>query len=398
MHLKFKHSEPIPRAAELSESARLLAFGGRFADEILGGLPDVLMPTIRAQLGLSYAQISLLGVALDYVALVVEPAGGLLIDLWQRRWLMAWGAAAIGLAVALMGIAPTFLILLAGFALYGAGSGPLAHTADVVLVEGHPEAPDRIFARATAVDTVGALLAPLLVTLAFWLGLSWRWLMVGLGLSSLFYAALIWRTRFPPPANGAGREGRSAWQDLGKNVRAVLKNGDALSWMVFLLIFDVLEAPLLFKTVWLREQVGMSQALIGVYRTLELVISLGTLLYLDRWLARSNPRRILQTASAGLLILYPLWLLVPSVWTRFVLAAPLNVLMTVYWPIGRAQSLASAPGRGGTVSALVSLAQVVPLALLFGLLAEAITLTAAMLWVSVGALLLLLVMAARLPR
>lgn len=209
MHLKLKKPEPIPRAAGISERARLLAFGGRFTDEILGGLPDVLMPTIRAQLGLSYAQISLLSVALDYVALVVEPAGGLLIDLWQRRLLMAWGAAAIGLAVALMGVAPTFLVLLAGFALYGAGSGPLAHTADVVLVEAHPEAPDRIIARATAVDTVGALLAPLLVTVAFWLNFPWRWLLVSLGLAGVAYAAVIWCTRFPQPANGSGEEGGS---------------------------------------------------------------------------------------------------------------------------------------------------------------------------------------------
>jgi len=398
MHLKLKRPKPIPRAAGVSDRARLLAFGGRFTDEILGGLPDVLMPTIRAQLGLSYAQISLLSVALDYVALIVEPAGGLLIDLWERRWLMAWGAAAIGLAVALMGLAPTFIILLAGYALYGAGSGPLAHTADVVLVEAHPEAPDRIFARATAVDTVGALLAPLLVTLAFWLAIPWRWLLVSLGLASLVYAVLLWRTGFPAPASGSREVDSSMWQDLSHNLRAVLENGKARGWMIFLLSFSLLEAPLLLKTVWLREQVGMSQGLIGVYRALELVVSLGTLLYLDRWLARSSARRILQTANVGLLVLYPLWLLMPGVWTRFVLAVPLNVLMTVYWPIGRAQSLASVPGRGGTVSAFLSLAQVVPLGLLFGLLAEAVTLSAAMLWVSLGALVLLLLVVARLPQ
>jgi len=52
---------PIPRKAGVSRRAVLLAFGGRFTDELLSGLPDVLMPTIRAQFGLSYTQISLLG-------------------------------------------------------------------------------------------------------------------------------------------------------------------------------------------------------------------------------------------------------------------------------------------------------------------------------------------------
>lgn len=120
-------------------------------DELLSGLPDVLMPTIRAALGLSYAQVALLPLVLNYVAAVVEPIAGLLMDVWQRKWLMAFGAAVVGVAVMVMGIAPTFLIMLLGFALYGVGSEPLAHSADVTLVETHPDAPDRIYARATLI-------------------------------------------------------------------------------------------------------------------------------------------------------------------------------------------------------------------------------------------------------
>ena len=156
--------KPIPRKPETSRRAIVASLGGRFADELLSGMPGVLMPTFRATFGLSYAQISLLSLALNYVAVVVEPVSGVLIDLWSRRWLMAWGAFFTGLSILLMGLAPTFLLLLLAFACYGLGSGPLAHTADVLLVEAHPEAPDRIFARATLLDTLGALLSPLLIT------------------------------------------------------------------------------------------------------------------------------------------------------------------------------------------------------------------------------------------
>jgi MFS transporter, FSR family, fosmidomycin resistance protein len=134
----------IPRAKGVSNRLVGVSLSARFFDEVLSGLPNVLMPTIRAQLGLSYAQVSLLLLALNYVAVVIEPIAGLLIDIWQRRWLMVWGAVGIGIATAVMGLAPTFFLLLLGFAIYGLASGPLAHTADVVLVEAYPEQPGRI--------------------------------------------------------------------------------------------------------------------------------------------------------------------------------------------------------------------------------------------------------------
>jgi predicted MFS family arabinose efflux permease len=360
-------------------------------DELLSGLPTVLMPTIRAHFGLSYTQVSLLGVAMGYAGAIVEPIAGLLIDIWKRRWLMALGAAGIGLATVTMGVAPTFTILILGFILYGIASGPLAHTADVVLVESYPEAPDRIFTRATILDTVGAFLSALLVSITFLLGLEWRWLLVSLGLSSLIYAGIIIRTRFPARQNESDAENQGISQTVWTNLRSVLTNKRALSWLLFLFVFAVAEAPITFTTIWLREEVGMSQALIGLYVALGMGVSIASLIYLDRWLSRSHIRRILLIAAAGVIILYPLWLFAPGVPLRFALSIPLVFLFTVFWPIGKAQSLTSVPGLGGTVTAVLSLMALVPLPLLFGLLAESISLTSAMFWVTmiaVGAIIL----------
>lgn len=398
MSLKLK-IKSIPRREDVSNRMMVVSLAARFMDELLGGVPTVLMPTIRAVLGLSYVQVSLLSLALNYVAAVIEPVAGLLIDIWKRPWLMAGGAAFIGVAVAIMGAAPTFTILLLGFAIYGVGSGPLAHTADVVMVEAYPEAPSRIYARSTLVDTVGALLAPLLVTITVALNLSWRWLMIGLGLSGLIYAVLILRTRFPRPLNGDDEdEGLSILQAMKKNLKAVFSNRNAKLWLLFLFVHAVSEAPYQFTAIWLREQVGMSQALIGIYVALEMAVGIVSLLYLDRWLARSNRRRIIQIASLGVIVLYPAWLFLPGVWTRFVLALPLNFLLAVFWPVGKSQSLASIPGKGGAVTAVHSLTALVPVALFFGLLAEAITLTGAMLVVQVGAMAVLLLLGWLLPQ
>ena len=271
----------IPRAKGISDRLVSVALSGRFMDELLSGLPNVLMPLIRSQLGLSYTQVSLLGLTLDYVSAPVEFISGLLIDLWKRPWLMAWGAAAIGIGTAVIGVAPTFLFLIVGFAIYALGSGPLVHTADVVLVESYPEAPDRIYSRATLVDTAGALLAPMIITAGIWLGISWRWLTLLLASSELVYATIILRTKFPSPPLRSTMLASSLTAALTANLKTVLSNRRALTWLLFLFIFSMAEAPIQFVTIYMREKAGFSQILIGAYVALQMGVSIISLYFPD---------------------------------------------------------------------------------------------------------------------
>ena len=392
--------EPIPRADDVPDRVVRLGLLARFFDELLGGLPDLLLPTIRDLLGLSYTQASLLWQITDYVAVVVEPLNGLFIDLWQRRWLLGLGAIFTGLAVMVMGVAPTFLLLALGFFLYGIGSGPLAHTADVVLVESHPAAPDRIYARSTMIDTIGALLPPVMVAVTFWLELPWRTLLLVNGGLALIYAGYILRTRFPGPAGASTEDDEPAvplYRAIGSNIRSVLTNRAALFWLAFLLLHDVSELPFSLQTLWLADEVGMSQFLISVYRGLALAVNLIALFFLDRWLQQRSRRHILLTATLLVLLLLPLWLYWPGVWPRFLLGIPLSFYLAMFWPIMKAQSLASAPGLAGTVGAVNALFGLLPLRLLYGVLADRVGLTSATLLVQLPAFLLMLLLVLRLP-
>ena len=87
----------------------------------------------------------------------------------------------------------------------------------------------------------------------------------------------------------------------------------------------------------------------------------------------------------------------PGSWTRFILAVPLILFFAVHRPIGKSQSLASVTGRGGTVTAVLSLFSLVPIPLLFGMVTELITLTIAMLWVHLGAMALLVLIVWKMP-
>jgi predicted branched-subunit amino acid permease len=120
------------------------------------------------------------------------------------------------------------------------------------------------------------------------------------------------------------------------------------------------------------------------------------LLLLDRWRRTRSAASILRVACVTLLLFYPLWILLPGILIRFVLAVPINLASAIIWPISKAQSLASAPGKAGTVSALNALFGFVPFSLLFGLLAEQITLTSATLGVHLVGLLVMFALAWRL--
>jgi MFS family permease len=297
----------------------------------------------------------------------------------------------IGLSALGMGLAPSYAVLLAAFGLYGVGSGPLAHTADVVLVEAFPDDAERAFARGTVVDTLGALLAPALVAAVAGANLSWRWSMIGAGAAGLGYAAFLRGTNLPPPSPhpDAPEEG-SLLTHVRANVVAVLRSRQARRWLLCLLWFDVVEATNVLVYVWLHDHVGMTQSLVALYAVGEHVVGLFALLWMDRWLQTHSWRSILYGGGIALLIVYPAWLFAPGIAGRVVLGIPLAFITALFWPVVKAQSLVSVPGRAGAVQAVANLLQIAPFALLFGALASVIGLTYAMLAATVTGIVLLL--------
>ncbi len=379
----------IKREPHVTNRHLVIAFGARFYDELMSGLPDVLMPTIQAQLGLSLTQVGLLRTLLDYVAAAVEPINGLLIDVWPRHWLMSFGALMLGLSIITIGIAPTFAILILGYVLFGFGSGPIAHTGDVVVVEAYPSAPDRAFARSTMIDTIGALLAPLLVTVFFWQGWPWHWLMIGIGLLGLAYSGFIFWNGLPPPHNKHADSQEPMLKAVSQNVREVLNDRVAMRWLLLLFLLSLMELPALLKTLWLAQEVGMSQALIGLYIMAEMAVGILGLVALDIWRQRTSTQQVMRIVTPLVAVLYPLWILAPGILARFVLMVPMVFFFSMLWPILRGNLLASVPGRAGSVTAVRSLLGLLPLAVGFGLLADQVGMTAAMLGVHTIAVMLL---------
>jgi MFS family permease len=333
---------------------------------------------------------------IDVVAGVVEPAVGLTIDVWRRRPLLVVGA--VGWAVALLLVAgwPSFAGLLAAFAVIGATSGALAHTADVVLIEGHPDSVDRISTLSTLVDSVGALLAPFAVWVLFASGGSWEALLVAVAAVVLAYAAVLARTPLPEPAH-ARRVAGERPAPLRRRVGRVVADREARRWLGVLVLDSVAEVAAAFTPVWLADEAGLSQALIGAHVTLELAAGLVGLVLVGVALKRWDGATVLRWSLGALLIAYPAWLLADDVAARFVLVVPRTIAAAAVWPIARGRALASVPGNAGTIGAVGAVASLLPLSVGFGWLGERVGFTTAMLVVPTTAVATMLLLVRHAP-
>lgn len=379
--------DDLNRRADLDERATVLALLARFVDEFASGTIIVLLPTLRSAAGLSVAQVGLALQVMDVASGIVEPAVGFAIDLWRRRPLLVLGAAGWGFALLVVGGLPTFAGALTAFALIGATSGALANTADVVLIEGHPFAEERVSTLSTIVDSVGALLAPLGVALLFRSGGSWRGLLLVTGVASVAYAVVLSRATFPaPPAASRGQDPPRLVASVADRVRGVLADGDGRAWLGVLVLDGIIEVAGSFEPVWLADVAGFSQSLVGLHLAVALGASLVGLFTLDRLLRRWEPVAILRVAVAVSLLAYPTWLLVGGTGAKFLLVVVRELAWAPIWPIARARALASVPGSAGTVGAILSVSALLPVPLLFGWAAQEVGFTTTMLVATVGAL------------
>jgi MFS transporter, FSR family, fosmidomycin resistance protein len=369
----------LARAEGLDDRATVLAMFARFADEVGSGLLLVLLPTFRARLRLSVVQVGWLLQALFTSAALVEPVAGAAIDVVRRRPLLVWGAAGWAGALLLAAGATSFGWMLAAFALVGVASGPLAHTADVVLVEAHPTAVERITSRTTVLDTIGALLAPAAVASAGWAGVDDRVLLLAAGAAAAGYAVLLATAAFPPPPRR--HDGLGLLAQVRDNVRAVVTDRMARLWLAALVLQEVLGLSELFEPVWLQDTVGASQTLVAVHVAIGMAATLVGLLLLDRLLVRHRSTAILLVASLATAVLYPAWLLAPGIALKLLLVVPRNLAIAPLWPILRARSLAAIPGAGGATTSLYSLLGLLPLQATFGWVASRVGLTPTMLTV-----------------
>ncbi|MBN1963363.1 MAG: MFS transporter, partial [Anaerolineae bacterium] len=391
--------QPVPRVEFASARLVWLMLAARFLDEWWGGLLVILLPLIRDDLGLDYAQVSVLLASFGWAGWFADPVTGLIADVWRRRPIIAWSALGVAGVMLVLARAASFEVMLLVCLGYSVGVTPLAVIADAVLVDTHPDAVGRIMARQTLIDTLGALLAPLTATVLAALGMPWPPAFLIAFACFVLYGALLWRTDFPP--NGVNHDGEAEEGDSGglramwHNLRAVSREPGVWRWLFFITAQDfITDVALGFKALFLADVIGLDAGWIGLYLAVDMAAGVAGLALLDRALGRWSELVLLRASALAVSLLFPLWLFTGAAWLNFLFSLLLTLGASALWPLAKGRLLAAADGRTATVAALSPLtglpANVVPL--IVGAVAGVAGLRAGLLILLVGPAAMLLIL------
>ncbi|MDA1096800.1 MAG: MFS transporter [Chloroflexi bacterium] len=320
----------------------------------------VLLPEIKVGLGLSNVEVGFLSTARNIAGGIANLPAGFLADRFARR-----RAEILGVAIALIG-AFAFLVGLATSFWFAALTASLMVAAVSLW---HPAAISSlsrqfVTRRGLAISlhgtggSVGEATGPVIAGLL--LGLfSWRVLMQGSIVPAALFGFAIWAIlrSVPTEANDTPSVAR-----YFRSLRGVLKNRGLLLILVFAGGFAGSQSVMLtFLPIHLREDQGVSAAVLGLYLGLAQIAGIASqplMGYLsDRW----GRKRILVPALAVLGVSFLSLALVPPgpafIATMFVMGAFLFPLMSIL--LAAAMDLVEGDVQATTVSLVFGVATAV---------------------------------------
>jgi MFS family permease len=346
--------------ANVSARPMLLCMG--LWDELITGFPTVALPLLRDRLGLSYTQIGLLFTAAALSGMVIDPFINLLSDRGsKKRWVLG-GLLLLAITSILIGTVTSYLLLLlafmAGYSAGGAGVG----LAQAALIDSSPGEEARTMTRWTVLSSVGDFLSPLVVAAFVALGLGWTalcWLAAALW---LFAAAVLSPLRFPArgaqqeTGEGENAEGLSVWAGL----REALRDPLLLRWSALTLIPAMLDEVFLgFVSLYLHDGLHISESLIALILTLQMVASFLGLFLLDRLLKRRKlaPVRSLFWLSLFTLVGVVSLLIFHTLWPTVAALLAINFGCAGWYPLAKAEAYARRPASSGVVRTVIGLGE-----------------------------------------
>ena len=153
----------------------LLFLAIEFFDELDYGMRGAALPSLRDDLGLSYAQLGLLLGLPHIVGAVLEWFLMLLGDTPLRKGLIVGGGAARTLALLMIATATAFPPVLLAWLISFPASGAFVTLSQATLMDVNPGREAQMMARWSFSGSLANLVGPLVLAGGFALGWGWRW-------------------------------------------------------------------------------------------------------------------------------------------------------------------------------------------------------------------------------
>ncbi len=364
-----------------------------FVDEWLGWLVAGLLPDVRSHFKLDYVKAGWVLTAHTGGGYVGGTLGGVLADLYSRRSILLAGATLYACGLGLACTAPSLPALLLGCACIGLASGPVAHTAQLILVDqahGSNERLEKTLGRFNALGSIGDVLGPLSLAAALGAGLGWR-AVFAIGTLLMVTYGFAYGVAAPPasPSHNSTPERRASWA----LIRETLMDTRVLRLALALALLDALDEPFAgFVVLFLRDVTatgGPGANAIATVLVGSPLVGFALVQHLP-WSRASIMRSslaLLGGAIAG-------FVLAPGLPSKTAFLAVAGATTAIFYTTTLAAVLALRPNSTGTVTSVLSIIGVLSLLFppLVGRIADTHDLTRAMLvYVAIPFVMLLLI-------
>jgi len=356
-----------------------------FLDELIFGAQGALMPLLQTDFHLNYIQIGLLFSLPGYMSLLIEPILGILADVWKRRFLILGGGVILAISLVLTSVAQVFYLLLFAFIIFAPASGAFVSLTQSTWMDADPDRRDHNMACWTFAGSIGVVLGPLALGAALTIGLGWRGLQ--LVLAALTVVAVIFAFRYlHPPLPAENIPPFPTFQSFLDGLRSAfsaLRKPDVIRWILLLEFSDLmLDTLLAFLALYFVNIVGLSPQVAALAVAVWTGVGLLGDFLLIPLLERVSGLAYLRVSVIIELILFPAFLLVPTLVFKLILLALLGFFNSGWYAILKAEQYKSIHGQSGLVLVLDNLGALlgksIPLAI--GFIAESYGLGLAM-WV-----------------
>src|SRR3984893_2279904 len=203
---------------------------GHFVNDSYSSILYPLLPLIKLKLGLTSGQVFWLAPLYAISSSLMQPVYGFISDRYARRFFAVFGPAITGVFVSMIGLAPSYGILIVLLVAGGIGIGSF-HPQAAAMAAAASSARRRVgMALFSALGTLGFAVGPLVITrVVSAYGLEHSYYIIGTG---LVMSAVLYRVcpPLPAPVSQAPGTERIRWQLL-----AALRT----AWNPLLLLYTI---------------------------------------------------------------------------------------------------------------------------------------------------------------
>jgi FSR family fosmidomycin resistance protein-like MFS transporter len=331
----------------------LILLAIEFLDELVFGAREVAWPLIRNDLNLSYEQVGLLLSVPSFVGNLIEPALGILGDIWKRRVIVLVGGGVFALAGLMTASSDSFGLLMIAFILFSPASGAFVGLAQSTLMDLDPTRHEQNMARWTLAGSLGVIGGTLAIGGLVAVGLGWRALFLIAAIMTL--VLLVFARRIPfaspdPSIMDKGLDRNGGFVGGVRNALHALRRREVLRWLTLLqfsdLMLDFLHG---YMALYFVDVVGVSEAQAGVAIAIWTGVGLLGDLVMIPLLERVRGLSYLRVSAVIELILFTAFLLVPGLIPKLILLALIGVFNAGWYSILQGQLYSSMPNQSGMV-------------------------------------------------